>query len=53
MKKATLVYHSGYGHTAKPTQAVAGPQKAPPAGDLATATECGRRVADVTTILRG
>ena len=53
MKQMTVVYHSGYGHAAKPAQAVAGPEKAPPVGDLATATESGRGVADVTPKLRG
>jgi hypothetical protein len=53
MKQVTVVYHSGYGHTARPAQAVAGPEKASPSGDLATATELGRRVADVTPKLRG
>ena len=101
MKRVTVVYHSGYGHTEEQAQAVAAgidsldgvsvrpiaispgssrnsltrqaragslgssagllaqspavasPEEAPPAGDLATATEFGRRIADVTKEVRG
>jgi len=60
MKRVTVVYHSddinylgSYAGLLLQSPADASPEEAPPSGDLATATEFGRRVADVAKELRG
>jgi NAD(P)H dehydrogenase (quinone) len=46
-------YLGSYAGLLAQSPADASPEEAPPAGDLATATEFGRRIADVTKNLRG
>jgi NAD(P)H dehydrogenase (quinone) len=46
-------YLGSYAGLLAQSSADASPEEAPPAGDLATATEFGRRIADVTKELRG